>query len=91
MKVYVVMSGWDNHDSAPRLREVFVNRDDAVKLIEKEFEEDYQEEVELYTSFSDENHTIRKKISYNRWATEVDYDGHWMEGKMWIIHEREVL
>jgi hypothetical protein len=91
MKVYVVMSGWDNHDADPHLREVFANRDDAVKLIEKEFEEDYKKEVELYSLHSDDNNEVRKKVSLDRWATEVDYDGHWMEGNMWIIKEKEVL
>lgn len=92
MKVYVVMSGWDNPDASPDLREVFANRDDAVKLIEKELEEKYEAQVELW---SDQLHIVRKNVSDNRWAIEVNMltNGHdrWQEGDMWIIREREVL
>lgn len=92
MKVYVVMSGWDNHDADPHLREVFANHDDAVKMVEKEFEEKYLKDVELW---SDQPHEVRKKVSDNRWAIEVNMliNSHdwWQEGDMWIIHEKEVL
>lgn len=92
MKVYVVMSGWDNEDASPRLREVFADRDDAVKLIDKEFEEEYLRKVELW---SNQPHTVRKKVSDNRWALEVNMlpSGRdwWQEGDMWTIEEREVL
>lgn len=90
MKVHVAMSGYDNHDADPHLREVFANRDDAVRLIEKECEEAYQRELEFWS----EPDKVRKKITHDRWAIEVNVGtakDHWFEDRMWIIKEKEVI
>jgi len=91
MKVYVVLRGYDNHDEPPVLHKVFAKHDDAVVLIEKEFEEEYQRELNFWAGGDNK---VRKSTSENRWFIETTmepFNSDWFTETVWIIVECEVL
>lgn len=91
MKVYIVFCGQATHDESPMIHKVFAKRDDAVALIEKEFEEEYQQEL-IY--WNGRPNLVRKSTSDNKWfieATMEPFNSEWFQETVWTIVEREVL